>query len=402
MLVACAASVPWVVDRVGGDSAMLGADAGAVLSASTQAWLDERLAPLGDGTLLDVHMHLGGTGEGSDCWVNPHMQSLAHPKSWVRMRIYSSAAGVEVSGGADRDWSDGVERLARGLPLASRHLFLAFDHRYRKDGTRDLERSEFYVPNDWARDEAARQGARFGWTASVHPYRADAVEELERCVANGARMVKWIPAALGIDPLDQACAPFYAAAARLGIPLLIHVGDEKAVEAAEDRELGNPLRLRGPLDAGVMVVAAHCGSLGLSKDLEAEEEAQVTSFGLFMRLMDEPEYAGLLFGEISAITQVNRFGGVLGELLRRPDLHGRLVNGSDWPLPNVNVLYRIGPLRAAGLLDEADVQPLREVYDFNPLLFDLALKLAVRDEASGRGFAASVFLEQDRWLRKGH
>ncbi|MFT7678685.1 MAG: putative TIM-barrel fold metal-dependent hydrolase [Planctomycetota bacterium] len=380
---------------------MRGADAGAVLSASTQAWLDESLAPLEGGTLLDVHMHLGGTGEGSDCWVNPNMQSLTHPRSWLRMRIYSSAAGVELGGGQDRDWSDGVERLARGLPLASRHLFLAFDHRYRKDGTRDLEHSEFHVPNDWARDEAARQGVRFGWAASVHPYRADAVAELERCVANGARLVKWLPAAQGIDPLDEACAPFYAAAARLGIPLLVHVGDEKAVEAEADRGLGNPLRLRGPLDAGVMVVAAHCGSLGMSKDLDAEDAEPALSFELFLRLMDEPAYEGLLFGEISAVTQVNRFGGVLAELLRREDLHGRLVNGSDWPLPNVNVLYRIGPLRAAGLLDEADVQPLREVYDFNPLLFDLVLKLSLRDAKSGRSFAASVFLERDGWLLKG-
>lgn len=399
MVAAIAASVPWLVDRLGGDSALLGVDAGAVLSTGTQAWLDATLAPLAGGTLLDVHMHLGGTGEGSDCWVNPHMESLAHPRSWVRLRIYSSAAGVELSGGADRDWSDGVERLARGLPLPSKHLFLAFDHRYTKDGTRDLERSEFHVPNDWARDEAARQGVRFGWAASVHPYRADAVAELERCAAGGARLVKWIPAAQGIDPLDELCARFYAAAARLGIPLLVHVGDEQAVEAAEDRELGNPLRLRGPLDAGVMVVAAHCGSLGLSEDLEGE--GQVPSFNLFLRLMEEPAYEGLLFGEISAITQVNRFGGVLAELLRREDLHGRLVNGSDWPLPNVNVLYRLGPLRAAGLLDQADVAPLREVYDFNPLLFDLALKLAVRDEDTGKGFAAAVFLERDGWLPAG-
>ncbi|MGK0220381.1 MAG: hypothetical protein ACI9HE_003892, partial [Planctomycetota bacterium] len=114
-----------------------------------------------------------------------------------------------------------------------------------------------------------------------------------------------------------------------------------------------------------------------------------------------PQYEGLLFGEISAVTQVNRFGGVLAELLRREDLHGRLVNGSDWPLPNVNVLYRIGPLRAAGLLDEADVQPLREVYDFNPLLFDLVLKLSLRDAESGQGFPVSVFLERDGWLPVG-
>ena len=40
VLATVVASVPWLVDRLGGDSALLGVDAGAVLSESTQAWLD--------------------------------------------------------------------------------------------------------------------------------------------------------------------------------------------------------------------------------------------------------------------------------------------------------------------------------------------------------------------------
>ena len=37
-------------------------------------------------------------------------------------------------------------------------------------------------------------------------------------------------------------------------------------------------------------------------------------FDLFLRLMDEPKYVGLLFGEISAITQFNRMPGPLAKL----------------------------------------------------------------------------------------
>ena len=55
----------------------------------------------------------------------------------------------------------------------------------------------------------------------------------------------------------------------------------------------------------------------------------------FLRMMEEPRYQGLLFGEISALTQWRRLD-VLETLLDRPELHARLVDGSDYPLPGVN------------------------------------------------------------------
>ena len=57
-----------------------------------------------------------------------------------------------------------------------------------------------------------------------------------------------------------------------GIALLTHAGEEQAVEAEEDQELGNPLRLRRALDAGVQVIVAHCASLGTGLDLDEERE----------------------------------------------------------------------------------------------------------------------------------
>jgi mannonate dehydratase len=56
--------------------------------------------------------------------------------------------------------------------------------------------------------------------------------------------------------------------------------------------------------------------------------------------MDEKRYEGLVFGEISAMTQFNRAGKPLRTMLAREDLHERLVNGSDYPLPAVNILIR--------------------------------------------------------------
>ena len=96
-----------------------------------------------------------------------------------------------------------------------------------------------------------------------------------------------------------------------------------------------------------------------------------------------------LFGEISATTFFNRVDGTLATLLRRTDLHPRLVNGSDYPLPAINALIRTGKLESLGLITAEQRKILNEIDRHNPLAFDFALKRSVR--AGGRGFADRVF-----------
>ena len=76
-------------------------------------------------------------------------------------------------------------------------------------------------------------------------------------------------------------------------------------------------------------------------------------------------------------------------MLARTDLHGRLVNGSDYPLPAINLLVRTGKLESLGLVTAADRALLNEIDRHNPLAFDFAIKRTVR--AQGTGFADAVF-----------
>jgi predicted TIM-barrel fold metal-dependent hydrolase len=225
----------------------------------------------------------------------------------------------------------------------------------------------------------------------VHPYRADAVQELERCAARGTTLVKWLPNAMGMDPANPRCDAFYAAMARLGMTLLTHAGEEQAVESEETQEFGNPLRLRRALDAGVSVIVAHCASLGQGLDLDDPAGKLVDNFDLFLRLMDDPRYVGRVWGEISALTQVGRSGRPLVTMLARTDLHERLVNGSDYPLPAIDVMFQTGSLRKAGYLNAAEADALDEIWAANPLLFDLVLKRTVKHPQTSARFPVSVF-----------
>ena len=193
-----------------------------------------------------------------------------------------------------------------------------------------------------------------------------------------------------MDPASPLCDPFYQAAAELDIPLLAHAGSELAVRGGNTEDFGNPLRLRRPLEHGVRVFVAHCASLGTSPDLDTRMKGTpVPCIELFSRMMDEPQHEGLLYGEISAVTQINRFGNALGALLVRDDWHHRLVNGSDYPLPGILPLVSLQQLERSGFIQSNEAKVLSKIRYYNPLLFDFVLKRTI--STAGASFAPRVF-----------
>lgn len=349
--------------------------------------------------VLDAHCHVFGDGDsGSGLWFNPMMERIWRPHLYMQRKFYMNASCVDDRPGR-RD-SSFVERLRAqcdAMPAGFRVLLFAFDWAHDGNGVPDREHSTFYVPDAYVAGLAARHPERFRWAASIHPYDPRAIDRLEAAAAGGALAVKWLPSAQGMDPADARCDRFYAKLAALRMPLVSHAGDERAVVGFGEH-LGNPLRLRRPLDAGVRVVVAHCASLGMGRDTDRGGDALVPNFDLFARLMDMAQYRANLVGEISAITQANRMP-VIPALLARPDWQDRLVNGSDYPLPGVVPLISLPALVDAGMLDPRAVEPLRRIRDYNSLLFDLALKrsLAVGDARfAPRVFESRTYYEAPR------
>lgn len=345
-----------------------------------------------DPTLLrDVHVHLAGTGDsGRGIEMTPRMLSPLHPAEYVQRLFYLNAGCAhEDPGRVDASYVDRLHNLVEALPAGFKLMLFAFERAYDEAGRHLPEHTAFHVPDAYARDIARGNPDHFEWVCSVHPYREDAVDALEAAARDGARAIKWLPPAMGIDPASKRCDRFYAAAARLGLPLISHAGEEKAVHGAGGQELGNPLRLRRALDHGVTVIVAHCATMGRDIDLDAGSGAPLrSSFELFARLMGE-RHNGRLYGDISAITLRNRDVEVVRALLRREDWHDRLLYGSDYPLPGILPLMSPASLARTGLLDATTAPVLEQVRDHNPLLFDFMLKRLLRD---GRHrFSNSVF-----------
>jgi predicted TIM-barrel fold metal-dependent hydrolase len=327
----------------------------------------------------DSHVHLVGSGDsGSGAWSSPAMDSYWHPILKAQKLFYMNA-GCVGEGHLDQSYIARMLDLVAGMRPGLKLMLYAFDWFYDENGKPDQTRSVFYIPDTYASQVAKAHPKAFEWVASIHPYRADCVEALQAAIKDGARAIKWLPSAMGIDPLSPKCDRFYAALAAADIPLISHAGRELAVQGGNQDD-GNPLRLRRALDHGVKVVLAHCASDGDDQDFDnGENGPRVKSFELFARIMDEPRYADKLYADISALTQFNR-AWALKAVLQRSDWHSRLLNGSDYPLPGVMPLFSATTMADLGLLDRAAVPVLQEIRKYNPLLFDFALKRLLRFE----------------------
>lgn len=338
----------------------------------------------------DCHLHVFGDGDsGSGLWFNPRMSRWWNPQEYLRRKIYINASCIDDRPGRiDLSFMDHLLAQAQDMEAGFKAMLFAFDWARDAAGAPLREVSTYYAGDEHIAALAAKHPAHFEWVASIHPDDPRALDRLDAVAAQGARAIKWLPSAQNIDPASPRCDRFYARLVALKLPLITHAGEEQAVVGFGEH-LGNPLRLRRPLDAGVRVIVAHCASLGHAEELDSKvKSGQLSNFELFTRLMDEPRYRSHLFGDISAVVQANRVE-VIPTLLARREWQGRLLNGSDYPLPGVVPLIDLHRLVARGLLDGALLEPLLGLRHHNVLLFDFVLKRSLA--LHGQRFAPQVF-----------
>jgi len=362
------------------------------LSPATRQLINRVLNPYVGDTLVDNHVHIVGLGNSnSGIEVQADLQTIMYPFKFTRFAYFLDAARVTDKTLADEQYVAELKTLIDQFPQPFQVVGLALDRNYSLSGEINQEQTEIYVPNTYIYALSQSYPEMIIPAISVHPYRRDAVAELEKWAAQGVRIVKWIPNAMGINPALPICDPFYAAMVRLDMVLLSHAGDEHAIDSAGRQFLGNPLLLRRALDAGVKVVVAHCAVAGSSVDLDDPQGGRVANFELFMRLFQDPQYQGLLFGDISAMTLLNQVGYPLQVLLSHPELQTRLFYGSDYPLPAVKALNNTRILNMLGYLPDELVVPLNEIRAYDPLLYNFVLLRSLQNPASGQHFSVELF-----------
>ncbi len=290
---------------------------------------------------IDIHIH--AIGEAKDgCYI---AKSLLR-KMWFRL----IANRLDINSLAEY-----VLKLVQYLRESPVDLgvILATDAIYDEEGSRDL-RTAFYVPNSFI-FKIAKQYPELLPGISVHPNRLDALEEIDRCVDAGALLVKWIPNAQGIDPSNKKYIAFYRKLVEYKLPLLSHAGYEFSLPTV-NQDLGNPAKLKLPLEQGVTVIASHSG---ISYSGFSTKYMKVW----LSLIKDYPN----LYGDIAA-SSIGIAGHYVEKLLKDEQACQRLVNGSDLPIP-----------------------PIKSVSDFfrksNPFTrdFDIKRRLGVPESVFHRG-----------------
>lgn len=232
--------------------------------------------------------------------------------------------------------TDYARHLLGAGPI-DRSVLLAFDAVHDDDGrcqalpvSRRALGSDIYSSNTFIRDVCRRHGGRLLFGASVHPYRDNAEACIEEVFAAGACLIKWMPLHHNIDFGDDRTRRAMRACARLGLPILVHCSQEftltthrRAYESvAPLLEALQQLRQEAAMPTTIVAhVATPVWPLAGQHDHRMLMEAMLGEFA------DAPLYA-----DISALAAWAKVG-YLRRLARRPEVQGKLLFGSDFPIP---------------------------------------------------------------------
>jgi predicted TIM-barrel fold metal-dependent hydrolase len=266
--------------------------------------------------VIDCHVHLAALRtEDNGCYISPRM--LNSLLFWFFR--WTHALPNEDAARTNQKYVEGLLSELRRSKHVEKVVLLGMDGVYDAYGKLDSEKTEFLISNDYVLRVTREHAHEFLPGVSINPQRRDALDELDRCVSAGAKLVKVLPNTQGFDPSSRQYIPFYRKLAQWRIPLLSHVGYEFSL-VSWDQSAGDPDKLRVPLDEGVTVIAAHGCSYGL-----VFYERYIPTFLTLVR-----RYANF-FADVSALTLPNRFG-MLWRLQRHPEVHVRLLFGTDYPL----------------------------------------------------------------------
>lgn len=205
---------------------------------------------------IDCHFHIVGDGSsGSGCFINLN-NTLRKAKAYGLLSLAKlplSSLGKSL----DSEYKDHALQLIKNSEL-DKAVILAQDHVYNDDGSINPSQTLFFTPDEYVL-KLAEEYQEFIPALSIHPYRKDAIEALERGHEKGARILKYLPSVLNIDFSKKSVRPFIEKARDLDMIFLVHTGGELSLPVIRP-EFHDPKCLYPLLNQGIKVIAAHGGS----------------------------------------------------------------------------------------------------------------------------------------------
>jgi hypothetical protein len=243
--------------------------------------------------------------------------AMHHVMARIIVRVAGLPAG-SLKSGLDEALVDRLVDMVRTSASLDSVVLLAQDLPHHDDGTPLPEKGAFYVPNEYLFQVCNEHPDLFIPAVSIHPSRKDAMEELDRCIAAGARVLKLLPNCLNVDYSAKRHRPFFERMAAANMILLSHTGGELSLPVMNHR-YADPRLLEQPLDCGVTVIAAHSAGRSGLWDPDYTDH-----------LIDMFKKWPRLYGDNSALCSPLRCKTLLKILTE--SVRDRIIHGSDFPI----------------------------------------------------------------------
>lgn len=264
---------------------------------------------------IDCHVHFVGNGSsGSGCWLRPRG---IHRYLYQYMLHQLGLPSTALTGDLDSLY---LEKLLTDIKTSSIDavVLLAMDNIYNEEGIVIENQGVFYIPNDHIL-QLGRQYPELLPAVSIHPYRPDALDELEKCIEGGAVLMKLLPNVHGVNCSDRRLEKFWKRMAEAKLPFLPHTGSEHTLPVLNSA-WENPKTLQLPLECGVTTIAAHSAA----KNAPWDEDGLATLF----KMMEKYPH---LYADTSAFNLPWRARAY--QRILKSDFKNRFLHGSDYPVP---------------------------------------------------------------------
>jgi predicted TIM-barrel fold metal-dependent hydrolase len=266
---------------------------------------------------IDSHVHVLGDGSsGSGCWLK--IEKVYH-KLLAQLAVRGMGLpSSSLDSGLDNLYAEMLAKMVRESSVTAA-IILAHENVYDDNGKIVERFGAFYTPNDYVLSLAKTYSDCFIPAVSIHPGRPDALDELDRCIELGSAMLKLLPNCQNVNCSDRRFTKFWEKLSSAHIPFLAHTGGELSV-SVYNKAYADPTMLTLPLECGVNVIAAHCGTRALFFD--------PNYLPTFLKMTEK--YSNL-YGDNSGMNTPLRsayFPALLDSKIQE-----RIIHGSDLPIP---------------------------------------------------------------------
>ncbi|MCD8213553.1 MAG: amidohydrolase family protein [Campylobacter sp.] len=166
---------------------------------------------------------------------------------------------------------------------------------------------------------------------SINPLRPNALDLIDYYYEKGFKGAKFLQNYWEVDTTQDRFTPYFEKLKKLNLPLIIHVGNENTISSK--REFESIKMLFNPVQIGVNTICAHMAIRYDGAHPFHAVSRNPKHFGdEYFKLLELLERHANLYADISAILTPAR-ARALRHLSGQGQIHGKLLYGSDFPVP---------------------------------------------------------------------